>query len=73
MGPEIVLLSATFLITNSANTESLQALSTYYKVDKLAEEQVGRLLKLEDRLLLSDIAVVSSVLIEKRVVLHYSF
>jgi len=73
MGPELLLLSATFLITNTTNQESLQALSAYYKVDKLAEEQVGRLLKLEDRLLLSDIAVVSSVLIEKRVVLRYSF
>ncbi len=73
MGPELLLLSATFLITNTTNQESLQALSAYYKVDKLTEEQVGRLLKLEDRLLLSDIAVVSSVLIEKRVVLRYSF
>lgn len=73
MGPEIVLLSATFLITSSANTESLQALSTYYKVDKLAEEQVGRLLKLEDRLLLSDLAVISSVVIEKRFIVRFTF
>lgn len=73
MGPELLLLSATFLITNSTNKESLDAVVTYYKVDKLVEEQAGRLLKLEDRLLLSDIAVISSVFIERRFIVRFTF
>lgn len=73
MGPEIVLLSATFLITQQAQEEPLKALSTYYKVDKLVEEQTSRLLRLEDRILLGDIAFMSSILIERRAVIHFTF